>query len=236
MWIKADVESPLFLSRLEKLARQPPHCFAEHQDRADPSAEISILTLVPNEPDIPKGFHIILFPDRQIQYRVVVDAEARGWVEAYPDYEEYTALTRRFIRPLLKVYNKRYRSNRRLHVQTKEQLRPKLSHYPAQLFHHFVDNANKSFLSQKSWRDFYKLIICCHRRNEYLTWDDVEFLLKEAGFGDYYCERLYTIFEHGWGILEELPESKLRAWRRQMREQERRERQNRHRDSAANSM
>lgn len=220
MWIRTDADAPLFLRRLKDIARQLSQVGIEHQKQ--------ILTLVPTEPDVPEKLRIVLSSDKEQETRIFVNAEANGWREVNPDYEEYTALTRRFIGPVLKAYNKRYRSNRRLHVQTIAQLTPKLSQYPAKFFDDFTTNANKSFLSRTSWRHFYKFIICCHRRNEYVSWDEIEFLLRQAGFGEYYCEKLYMIFEHGWGILEELPDSKMKAWQRRMREQEIKERQTRH--------
>ena len=219
MWISTDADAPLFLRRLKDIARQLSQVGIEHQKQ--------ILTLVPTEPNI-ANFRIVLSSDKEQETRIFVNAEANGWREVNPDYEEYTALTRRFIGPVLKAYNKRYRSNRRLHVQTIAQLTPKLSQYPAKFFDDFTTNANKSFLSRTSWRHFYKFIICCHRRNEHVSWDEIEFLLRQAGFGEYYCEKLYMIFEHGWGILEELPDSKLKAWQRRMREQEIKRRQTRH--------
>ena len=222
IWIRADVETPLFLSRLKDLAQKLSHCRIDSQDQIGQPPEVGILTLVPiTAPDIPEKLCIVLSSDKQENNRVFIEAEANGWRKVHPDYEEYTSLTRRFIDPLLKVYNKRYHSNRRLYVQTKAQLTPKLSQYPAQFFNHFTNNANKSFLSRRSWRHYYKFIICCHRRREYVSSDELEFLIRQAGFGDYYSEKLCVIFEHGWGILEELPDSKLKAWRRQLREKER---------------
>lgn len=228
MWIRADTEAPVFLSRLRDLSQQLSHVSIENQNRIGQSMEINTLILAPTEPDVPKGLRIVLFPSKgKKNNHIFVETKAIGWSESYPEYEEYTAFTKRFIVPLLKTYNRYYHSNRRLYIQTQAQLIPKLSKYPAQLFDYFTTNANKSFLSRRGWRDFYKFIICCHRRNEYISSDELKFLLRQAGFGEYYCEKLYMIFEHGWGILEELPDSKLKAWRRRMREQDKKVRQNR---------
>jgi hypothetical protein len=229
MWIRADAEVPVFLSRLKDLSQQLPHVGIEYQKRIGKSKELSVLTLVPTGPDVPEGLRIVLSSSKkQKNNHIFVETKASGWSEPYPEYEEYTALTKRFIDPLLRAYNKFYRSNRRLYVQTQTQLTPKLSQYPAKLFDYFTTNANKSFLGRRSWRDFYKFIICCHRRNEYVSSDELKFLLRQVGFEEYYCEKLYMIFEHGWEILEELPDSKLKAWRRRIREQERKERQTWH--------
>jgi uncharacterized lipoprotein len=52
---------------------------------------------------------------------------------------------------------------------------------------------------------------------------ELEYLLKEAGFNNYYCENLCSIFEHGWDLLDQLPESKLRALRKKIRQEEKQE-------------
>jgi hypothetical protein len=100
-------------------------------------------------------------------------------------------------------------------------MRPVFGEY--YIFQYFVNYANKTFLSRDSWKHFYEFIIYCHRRNEHLGYEELEYLLKEAGFNDYYCEKLCCIFERGWDLLDQLPESKLRAFRKKIREQEKKE-------------
>jgi hypothetical protein len=77
-----------------------------------------------------------------------------------------------------------------------------------------------TLLSHASWEHFYSFIISCYYRNGYVAGEDLEYLLAEAGFGEYYREKLCTVFEHGWRLLDQLPENQLRAWKRRLREKE----------------
>jgi len=155
----------------------------------------------------------------QDKERVRVELTSISWVESIPKYEEYVDLVMRYLKPLLSTYNKKYNTNRRFLIPSKNSLEPKLSEHAARLFRRFVNYANKSFLSQYSWIHFYEFIICFHHHNEWLIFEELEYLLKKAGFNDYYSKELCSIFEHGWYLLEQLPESKLRAWRKKMRKQ-----------------
>jgi hypothetical protein len=123
--------------------------------------------------------------------------------------------------PLLKAYNKQHAGNRKLHFQTKVQVTPKLAKGPASLFHRFTTNANMTLLSHASWEHFYSFIISCHQRNEYVAGEDLEYLLAEGGFGGYHREKLCTVFEHCWRLLDQLPENQLRALKRRLRKKER---------------
>lgn len=155
----------------------------------------------------------------QNKERIRVELASTSWAESGPKYEEYVDLVKRYLKPLLSTYNKKYNTNRRFLIPSKGSLEPKLSERAARSFRRFANYANKSFLSQDSWIHFYEFIICCHKRNEGLSFEELEYLLKKDGFNDFYCEKLCSIFEHGWDLLEQLPESKLRAWRKKMRKQ-----------------
>jgi hypothetical protein len=156
--------------------------------------------------------------------RVWVELSSKSWAEYSPTYEEYVYLIVRYLKPLLSMYNKKYNTNRRFRIPSKDSLRSKFSKCTARLFQHFVNYANKTHLSRINWKHFYDFIICCHGRYEYFSYEELEYLLKEAGFNGYYCEKLCSIFEHGWDLLEQLPESQLRARLKQMRKQKIQER------------
>jgi len=159
----------------------------------------------------------------QNQERVRVELTSTSWAGSGPTYEEYVGLVEHYLKPLLSIYNKKYNTNRRFRIPSKDRLEPRLSEAASKLFQRFVNYANKTFLSQDSWIHFYEFIIYCHRKNERLSSETLEYLLKKAGFNDFYCEKLCSIFEHGWELLEQLPESRERVWRKKIREQEKEE-------------
>ena len=162
----------------------------------------------------------------QDQERVQVELTSTSWAESGPSYEKYVGLVMHYLKPLLSIYNKKYNTNRRFRIPAKEKLEPKLSEIAERLFQRFIKYANKTFLGQYSWIHFYEFIIWCHRRNERLSSKELEYLLKKAEFNDFYCEKLCSVFKHGWDLLEQLPESKERAWRKKMRKQIKQEQEN----------
>lgn len=211
--IRTDVNSLLFMDRFRNILEGEQGYRVEKQE-----SHSKLLLFCHDDNDLPDDLSLILRCDKREDCRIFIEAVSTDWVEKPTDYDEYVNIISKLTRPLLKIYNKLYSTNRRLTVPSKEQLIPKLSKYPERFFNQFLEYANRTFLSQLSWRHYYSFIICCHRRNEYLGLEEFTYLLKKAGFNDYYCDKLYSIFEHGWGILEQLPESKERAWRKKMRE------------------
>ena len=211
--IRTEVNSLLFIDRFRNILKdQRGYKFEKNKSNS------KLLLFGHDNSELPADLSLILRCDKKEDYRVFIEAQSIDWVEKPVDYDKYVEIIGKLTRTLLKVYNKLYSTNRRLTVPSKDQITPKLSKHPESFFNHFLEYANRTFLSQPSWRHYYSFIICCHSRNQYLGSEEITYLLKNAGFNDYYCDKLYSIFEHGWGILEQLPESKRRAWRKKMRE------------------
>lgn len=222
--IKADVSPYEFLVRIGEIAE---HCGKiidirknYLSDKSFPNLSLLFTTDESGELENLCGMFSIKPRDKE---RVWAELTSKSWAESGPKYEEYVGLVMHYLKPLLSMYNKKYSTNRRFRIPSKDSLRPKLSECAARLFQYFVRYANKTLLNIISRRHFYDLIIYCHQRNEYLSYEELEYLLKEAGFNDYYCEKLCSLFEHGWDLLDQLPESKLRAQRKKIRQEEKQE-------------
>jgi len=223
--IKVDVSPHEFLVRMGEIAEEYGGIDVRKNYLSDKSfPNLTLLFTTDKSDDLENLWGMFSIRPRDKE-RVWTELTSKSWAESGPKYEEYVGLVLRYLKPILSMYNKKYSTNRRFKIPSKDSLKPKLSECAARLFQYFVNYANKTFLSRVSWRHFYDLIIYCHRRNEYLNYEGLEYLLKEAGFNDYYCEKLCSIFEHGWDLLDQLPESKLRAWRKEMRQQIEQERE-----------
>jgi len=217
--IKADVSPYEFLVRMGEMAEEYGGIDVRKNYLSGKSfPNLTLLFTTDNSDDLENlcGMFSIRPRDKK---RVWAELTSKSWAESGPKYEEYVGLVVRYLKPLVSMYNKKYSTKHRFRIPSKDSLRPKLSECAARIFQYFVNYANKTFLSRISWRHFYDFIIYCHRKNEYLSNEELEYLLKEAGFNDYYCENLCSIFEHGWDLLEQLPKSKLRAWRKKIRKQ-----------------
>lgn len=133
--------------------------------------------------------------------RVWVELLSTTWAISPPSYDQYVQLTKQLLGPLISAYNKGYKTNRRFNIPKKENLEPKLSPVLSKVFDRFVSSANKSFLHQRDWRNFYSFVRVCHNRKASLAAEELERLLLKAGFGKYYSEKLSCVYEHGRGIL-----------------------------------
>lgn len=219
VWIPTDVEASCFLKRLEDLAPSVYGGRSDYEARTHVSDGVTVLTLSPRARcDAAGRFLFELTPDRHVIRRVRVEASISR--ETRPDYDEYTTTTRSLLNPLLKAYNKRYGETRKLHIQTRAQVTPKLTQDLAKLLRDFAADANKNFLNHHDWEHFYSFISISYHRNKYVAGEDLDYLLAQDGFGEYYREKLCMVFEHGWRLLAyENPEKERK---RQLRQKERR--------------
>lgn len=133
--------------------------------------------------------------------RVWIELLSKTWAIYPPSYSQYVQFIKKLLGPLLSAYNKGYQTNRRFNIPKKENLEPKLSPVLSKVFDRFVDSANKSFLHQRDWRNFYSFVRVCHNRKAKLDAEELERLLLKAGFSKFYSEKLTCVYEHGRGIL-----------------------------------
>ncbi|MBN1805112.1 MAG: hypothetical protein JW837_07675 [Sedimentisphaerales bacterium] len=221
--IKTDVSPYEFLVRMGEIAEEHGGIGVHKNYLSDKSFQYLTLLFTTDKSKGLENLCGMFTISPRYKERVWAELSSKSWAESGPKYEQYVGLVERYLKPLLSMYNKKYNTNRRFRIPSKDSLEPKLSECAARLFKHFVDYANKTFLSRYSWVHFYEFIIYCHCRNERLGSKELEYLLKKAEFNDFYCEKLCSIFDHGWDLLEQLPESKLRAFRKKIREQEKQE-------------
>lgn len=134
----------------------------------------------------------------------VVDVEIRAikWTPDPPIYEIYVDEARKILNPILKAYNKEYKSKLRLFIQSKNAIEKsfRLPFTIEKIFKTFTGFANKSCLHPLDWERFYKFIRACH----YHRWkkpDVLEQLLRNEGFTEEYARELTMIFDHSYEVL-----------------------------------
>jgi hypothetical protein len=132
--------------------------------------------------------------------RVWIQMMARDWPGGNPSYDSYVSAAN-LIKPLLSLYNRRYKAKVRLSIQSRQSLIPKLSPMPAMYFSHFVRQANKGALHPLDWQLFYSFIAVSHRLRSKLTASDIKYLLVREGFDEDYAREIASVYSHGRGLL-----------------------------------
>jgi len=199
--IKPDISPNDFISRMVEIAK----CFSDieckvSEERGESALSLS-LTFNEAEHHGLDNLYGLFAVCPWNNERVWVELSSTIWATSPPIYDQYVQYSKTFLGPLLKEYNKKFRTRCRFHIPKKEQLEPKLSPVIRKVFDRFVNSANKSFLSTRDWRNFYSLVRVCHNRKAKLISEELERLLLKAGFSEYYAEKLSCIYEHGRGIL-----------------------------------
>ena len=197
--VKVNVPPRKSLSRMAKIAKSVRGLdVRENFDQDFPNLSISFPV---SSKDNLENLIVVFTINEKIQDRVWVELSSKSWAEFGPTYEEYVSLTKRYLKSLLSSYNRKYKTNRRFRIPSKNALEPRLSDILSRIFSDFVNTANRSLLHQYSWYKFYGFIQACHSNNSRFSSDDLRRLLFKAGFSDYYIEKLSSIYYHGRAIL-----------------------------------
>jgi hypothetical protein len=201
MTVKIDTTPDEFLRRVETIAMQIGEFVVEaERDPAD-TDKLTALNLKP----ILVTHHRVLMgrivSDPASGKRVHLEVRALRWSPDPPTYRVYVEAARGIFKPLMHQYNQKYRTNRKLQIQSKEATEPHLPVMARQVFEEFIDRASKSALRNPDWQRFYAFTWHCSAHNVHVSRDDVHRLLVNGGFSIEHAADLADIFEHGRNLL-----------------------------------
>ena len=200
MSIKVDATPDEFLRRIETLALQSGE-FLVDLERDEQGQGSSVLILKPMLVTQHRELAGWLIAAPGSSGRVSVEVRAARWNPDPPTYQAYVIAAREIFRPLLHQYNRKYRTNRKLQIQSRAATEPRLPTVARQVFDRFADRANKSALRSRDWQRFYHFTWHCTAHNVIVSRDDVHRLLVGAGFSVEHAAGLADIFEHGRRLL-----------------------------------
>jgi hypothetical protein len=204
--IKMDTSPDEFLNRLKKIALKTRNFEIKSEKDIEYLIGQSILGLKPKEESIHRGLfgQIIVTESSE---RASIELRALRWNPDPPTYDIYVKTAKDIFEPLLREYNKQYKTNRYLNIQSKKDTEPKLPHHANKIFNRFVRcanlwGANIRNLHPRDWQRFYDFVKHCFARRVKITEDDVERLLIASGFSDNYASHIANIFHHGINLLK----------------------------------
>ncbi len=193
--IKIDTTPRDFIDQLEILARQTGR-FKVTKEYEHGSEKRDFLVLKPKVPTKHRGLigQVITNPDDYS--RVKISMNAYEWDPDPVTYEVYVQETVNFFKPLLKKYNRYYNSKRRIHIQPKESLEPRLAPKAKKAFDFFISKVNPYSIHDSDWRCFYEFIRICHEGRAKAYEDDIIRLLYKNGFSEEEARYFADIYYH----------------------------------------
>lgn len=199
--VKLDTDPEEFLRRMETLARELGEYIAAREEvvvAGQPRAALWLKPILVSQHRELAGRFIL---PGGTPGRVAVEVRAARWNPEPPTYGAYVAAAREIFTPLLRLYNRKYRTIRRLQIDSRGATEPSLPAMSLDLFNAFADPANKSALRDRDWQRFYDFIGHITGHNVHVTRDDVQRLLVGAGFSVEHAADLADIFAHGRRLL-----------------------------------
>ena len=217
--VKTDVDSVTFLQRLEELLPEVPDWqFRDKGRTVLYGREYLLLTYIGSDLAAQPATDLIcrLFGEEQTN-RVKVQVAATSWAGEKLDYATYVAAAKLF-RSVLKAYNAKFRTRRRLRIPSEQSLEPRLASGAQKEFHQFLLRTSLPHggsINNETWEALYEFIHYAHSHNLLLTDYDFGRLLVRYGCGFDEAEELATMYLHGRNLLHRKrpwDHTKMCAW------------------------
>jgi len=225
--VRADVDGVAFLERVKAILPEVPdwrfHEWETDHFSGKAGAKCLALIYTGSDPAGQRANELVcrLLANAQTD-RVDVHIRATTfWLCNTLDYDTYVAAAK-LLKSVLRVYNGKYETRRRLLIPTRESLEPQLPPGAQRLFDRFLASASaRQVVSAHAWGALYAFIRHVHAHNVRLS--DIEFrrLLVVKGFGTDQAYELAEFYLHarnllylvrGYGTAALYPHLCWRAW------------------------
>ena len=124
----------------------------------------------------------------------------------------------KLFRSVLKAYNAKFRTRRRLRIPSEQSLEPRLAPGAQEEFYQFLLRTNLSHggsINNVTWEALYEFIRYAHSHNLSLAEYDFERLLIRNGCGFDEAQELATVYLHGRNLLHRKrpwDDTRMHAW------------------------
>ena len=199
--IKLDTTPEEYLRRIETLAMEIGEYLVEAEWDVVDATKVTALKVRPILVTQHRELVGWIIPIPGPESRVSLEVRAARWHPDPPTYKAYVEAARSIFKPLMRYYNSKYNTSRKLQIQSRAATEPGLPLMASQVFDGFVEKANKSALRNKDWQRFYHFIFHCTAHNVIISRDDIHRLLIHGGFSTEHAADLADIFEHGRNLL-----------------------------------
>tara|TARA_R110002072_G_scaffold22383_20_gene78343 strand:+ start:138736 stop:139362 length:627 start_codon:yes stop_codon:yes gene_type:complete len=193
--IKISVEPSLFLERMITLGEQSGRFTIEHVDDRSGGTRLEVVNfrLLQESQHEGHGFQLIARDEKP--GRIQVEMRAQSWSPDPPTRAVYEQSARDLVRPLLKRYNRSFKTRHRLRIGAREKKPFMISERTRTLLGRFTVLANTHALHPFDWQRFYLLV-----REGWQEIPDhiLRAKLEEAGFTPNKAQELARLYAHLW--------------------------------------
>ena len=157
------------------------------------------LEIIPKNTNGNKNLDLLVYNLNDCKEKVFIDLTAESWKIEPATYDLYSNEAKRILLPILKSYNKKYKVQLRLCIQSKNNLRVKLPKLANDFFLRFTKKIYSKKLHPTDLKRFYFFVLHCHSRNVKLKYNDLYRLLIENSID----EKLSSILSERYRIIRE---------------------------------
>lgn len=157
------------------------------------------LIIMPKDENGNEKLGLLVFNSSNHKKKVFVELKARTWKIEPATYDLYSNEAKRILLPLLKDYNKKYKTQIRLSIQSNGSPKIKLPKLANDLFLSFTQKVYSNKLHPTDWKRFYFFVSHCNSRNVKLEYYDLHRLLLENGFD----EKLAKLLSERYNIIRD---------------------------------
>ncbi len=195
--VAVAVEPKAFLERMAVIAEQSGRFTVERRYDALGNGKLHVVNLRyrRGSPHRNVGGQLIARDD--LPGRVAIEMRAELWNPDPPTRAVYRMTAAELMLPLLKIYNRNYRTRHRFRVREMSSRGPKPSSRTKVLFERFAVAANIASLHQLDWERFYAFV---RESRQELPEPEIRGMLVGYGFPADKAERLVDIYVHLWNF------------------------------------
>jgi|GEM_PF-3180697 len=137
---------------------------------------------------------------KQNNQRIDIEARSTVWDPLHLSSEEYVKTAKELVNPILREYNRIYKTNRRLKIQAKKPYI--IPEKTKELLTRFANLANKKMIHPFDWKRFYAFVFHCHKQSAKVSQCMVSSFLKDSGFTNEKANFLSDLYYHFREFLE----------------------------------
>ena len=195
--IKISVEPSLFLERMRAIGTDSGRFIIEHVGDMAGGTRLEVLNFRLTEKSVhdEHGFQLIARDEKTD--RIQVELRARRWSREPPTRAVYEQAARDLVQPLLRIYNRSFRTRHRLRKGAREQRSYTMSDITETLLARFTTLANTHSLHPYDWRRFYLLV---REARQEVPDHIMRQRLEDAGFTPDKARDLAQLYVHLWSF------------------------------------
>jgi hypothetical protein len=198
-WVRSRLAADVFCDRFAALAERSNRFSGIGRELFDVAPPFERLFLTCDQPASDRVAEISSEPRHPHIFDFRVSDER--WLDDPPTREAYGELLQEIFQPLIRAYNRTFRSSLKLQVGELPSERKRLPRRTDYLFGRFCNRSRHHHTWHIDWPTFYPFAWHCHARRVRLNRADVKALCERAGFPEVAAQEIAAAYGHCRQVL-----------------------------------